>query len=227
MDTGQWCSKSVLSDLQKRANSLPPSARPESVWTGLLLRRLLYSAEHQNRKPVGDFVVCVMPNVQHFIPGETDRVWQTKRWKNELKQLERTTYFSKLWLHFSQLLSYISELLLYISQLQLINLNYDYILVSQNLLLPTTVAFFKLFIYGVSAFNMITDRKWRRERRGQDQERSTSWDSNSGRQRATALYVGTLLNEANGTDYRLYLKLSCNYFLASIFPMRQKQASIQ
>ncbi len=37
-----------------------------------------------------------MPNVQHFIPGETDRVWQTKKMEKRTKTTGENNLFLKI-----------------------------------------------------------------------------------------------------------------------------------
>ncbi len=74
MDARQRHSKSMLSELHKRAGSLPPSVHPKAS------KKRCRSADYyvqQNIQIIENrlkILWCVLPNVQQFFPGETDRV---------------------------------------------------------------------------------------------------------------------------------------------------------
>ncbi len=88
MDANQRRSKSTLTKLHKHAGSLPPSARlvaseqhrcsanynvQQNVWIIEIREKILW---------------CVLPNVQQFIPGKTDRVWETKKQEKLTKTVQ-------------------------------------------------------------------------------------------------------------------------------------------
>ncbi len=74
MDARQRHWKSALSELHKRAGSLPPSVRPKSS------KQRRSSTDYyvqQNIRIIEkrlEILWCVLPTVQQFFPGETDRV---------------------------------------------------------------------------------------------------------------------------------------------------------
>ncbi len=69
--------------VHERAGSLPPSARAEAVDQRLRLRQLQCPAKRPNNQNPVKILWCVSADCSQFIPGKTDRVWETKTKTNK------------------------------------------------------------------------------------------------------------------------------------------------